>query len=218
MDPSRRAVLKAAAILLVDQWAMSRRFALAGEPKRGPEKDERKIIVVACGGIRRAETFQNTALVNIPHLVHDLLPGSLFLPYVQNAGATSHYNTISSIITGNWQRLDDWGISGTEKDYLPLRFGTSEFGVCDYARGKEHGMERGTRCDSGRYLRLDCDSDGNLNDRRNRRTGSRQCSWMNWKISSRRLRVRRSRRARSLIAMCSTRHLRKQSQARSHGG
>ena len=26
-----------------------------------------------------------------------------------NAGVTSHFNTISSILTGNWQRFDDWG-------------------------------------------------------------------------------------------------------------
>jgi hypothetical protein len=28
---------------------------------------------------------------------------------VRNAGVTSHYNTTSSILTGNWQRVDDWG-------------------------------------------------------------------------------------------------------------
>src|SRR5271167_1978649 len=111
MVASRRDILKAAAILLVDQWAISRRFVFADEQATRPTKDERKIIVVACGGIRRAETFQNTGLGNIPHLVHDLLPGSVFYPYIRNAGATSHYNTISSIITGTWQRLDDWGLT-----------------------------------------------------------------------------------------------------------
>jgi hypothetical protein len=130
MDASRRDVLKAAAVLLVDHWAISRRLAFAGEPAEGPGKDERKVIVVACGGIRRAETFQNTGLGNIPHLVHDLLPGSVFYPYIRNAGATSHYNTISSIITGNWQRLDDWGMtapaSPTMFEYLRKRMGLTQ--------------------------------------------------------------------------------------------
>jgi len=45
MDASRRDLLKAAAVLLVDQVAMSRRFAFADEPAGGPAKDERKVIV-----------------------------------------------------------------------------------------------------------------------------------------------------------------------------
>jgi hypothetical protein len=28
---------------------------------------------------------------------------------VRNAGVTSHFNTTSSILTGDWQRVDDWG-------------------------------------------------------------------------------------------------------------
>ena len=78
--------MKAAAVLLVDQWAMSRRFAFADEPAGGPAKDERKVIVVACGGIRRAETFLNTGLGNIPHLCRDLMPRSVFYPYNSQCG------------------------------------------------------------------------------------------------------------------------------------
>ena len=109
MDASRRNLLKAAAILLVDQWASSRKPAFAGESPNTSGNDERKVIIVACGGIRRAETFLDTGLVNIPHLYRELLPQSVFYPSLRNAGATSHYNTISSILTGTWQRLDDWG-------------------------------------------------------------------------------------------------------------
>ncbi len=109
MDASRRDLLKAAAILLVGQWALSRGRAFAMESSSAAGKDERKVIVVACGGIRRAESFSKTGLGNIPHLSRDLLPRSVFYPSIRNAGATSHYNTISSILTGNWQRLDDWG-------------------------------------------------------------------------------------------------------------
>lgn len=68
-----------------------------------------KVIVLLCGGMRQAETFQDPAFTNIPHLHRDLLPAGLFFPYLENAGVTSHFNTIASVLTGNWQRVDDWG-------------------------------------------------------------------------------------------------------------
>ncbi len=111
MDVSRRDILKAASIWLVDQLACSRRFAFAGAPSNAAGRDDRKVIIVACGGVRRAETFLKTGLQNIPHLYNDLLPQCVFYPLLRNAGVTSHYNTISSILTGNWQRLDDWGMT-----------------------------------------------------------------------------------------------------------
>jgi hypothetical protein len=130
MDASRRDLLKAAAILLVDQWAGWRGRAFAAERSTNNGRDERKVIVVACGGIRRAETFSNTGLENIPHLYGELLPKSVFYPFIRNAGATSHYNTISSILTGNWQRLDDWGKTAPESptlfEYLRKRMGLSQ--------------------------------------------------------------------------------------------
>ena len=130
MDASRRDLLKAAAILLVDQWAGSRGRAFARESSSAPAKDERKVIVVACAGIRRAESFSATGLGNIPHLYRELLPQSVFYPFIRNAGATSHYNTISSIVTGNWQRLDDWGktppVSPTLFEYLRKRMELSQ--------------------------------------------------------------------------------------------
>ncbi len=68
-----------------------------------------KIIVVIVGGVRRAETFSREGLENIPHLATDLFPKSLFYPHTRNEGVTAHFNAISSILTGNWQRVDDWG-------------------------------------------------------------------------------------------------------------
>jgi hypothetical protein len=130
MDASRRNLLKAAAILLVDQWASSPSRAFAGAPSSNSGNSERKVIVVACGGIRRAETFSATGLENIPHLFRELLPQSVFYPSIRNAGATSHYNTISSIVTGNWQRLDDWGKTPPESatlfEVLRKRMGLSQ--------------------------------------------------------------------------------------------
>ena len=55
------------------------------------------------------------------------MPHSVFYPYIRNAGATSHFNTLSSILTGTWQRLDDWGktspTSPTLFEYLRKRMG-----------------------------------------------------------------------------------------------
>lgn len=124
MDYIRRNLLKAAAVLLVEHWAGAHRKAFAGElaPQTG-----RKVIVVACGGIRRSDTFSAAGFQNIPHLYRDLMPQSVFYPFVRNGGVTSHYNTISSILTGNWQRLDDWGktppASPTLFEYLRKRTG-----------------------------------------------------------------------------------------------
>jgi hypothetical protein len=124
MDESRRTLLKATAALLVDQWAAGRLGALAAEPSVGAG---RKVVIVTCGGIRREDTFAESGFHNIPHLYRDLLPQSAFYPFVRNAGVTSHYNTISSIVSGNWQRVDDWGktapTSPTLFEYLRKRMG-----------------------------------------------------------------------------------------------
>jgi hypothetical protein len=61
------------------------------------------------GGVRRDETFSPEGAVNIPHLTGDLLPRSVFYRHARNEGVTAHFNAISSILTGNWQRVDDWG-------------------------------------------------------------------------------------------------------------
>ncbi len=104
MDLSRRELLVGAAALLVEQWAAGR-----GVCESSRTNADRKIVLVTCGGIRREDTFAPTGISNIPRLYGDLLPQCLFFPNVRNEGVTSHYNTISSILTGNWQRLDDWG-------------------------------------------------------------------------------------------------------------
>ena len=130
MDASRRNILKAAAILLVDQWAGLYGRAFAGQSAGASGKDERKVIIMACGGIRRAESFSESGFANIPRLYRELLPRSVFFPFIRNAGATSHYNTISSMLTGSWQRLDDWGKTPPESptlfEYLRKRTGLSQ--------------------------------------------------------------------------------------------
>jgi hypothetical protein len=68
-----------------------------------------KVILIVIGGVRRDETFSPEGQANIPHLTRDLLPKSLFYAHARNDGVTAHFNAISSILTGNWQRVDDWG-------------------------------------------------------------------------------------------------------------
>src|ERR1700750_848272 len=106
VDASKRTFLRAAGLLVAGMMlpqahADEKAFANAGSGQ--------KIIVVIVGGVRRAETFSREGLVNIPHLVTDLFPKSLFYPHTRNEGVTAHFNAISSILTGNWQRVDDWG-------------------------------------------------------------------------------------------------------------
>ncbi|MDE3188690.1 MAG: hypothetical protein KGM96_14350 [Acidobacteriota bacterium] len=106
VEESRRAFLHAAGLLIAGLMLPQ---ASADEPLRAAAGSGHKILVVIIGGVRRAETFSREGLENIPHLAGDLLPHALFYPYARNEGVTAHFNAISSILTGNWQRVDDWG-------------------------------------------------------------------------------------------------------------
>jgi hypothetical protein len=105
IDRSKRTFLRAAGLLvagmILPQARADERSAAAGS--------DHKVIVVIIGGVRRAETFSRDGVENIPHLYADLLPHALFYPHTRNEGVTAHFNAISSILTGNWQRVDDWG-------------------------------------------------------------------------------------------------------------
>jgi len=83
------------------------------------QRPARRTVLITLGGIRRQESWSPQGLRYIPHLYNDLLPQALFYPYTANEGVTSHFNTISSILTGVWQRVDDWG---SEKPVGPTLF------------------------------------------------------------------------------------------------
>ena len=106
VDASKRRFLQAAGILVAGMM-FPKGYAEAISP--APSDSGHKVVLVVIGGVRRAETFSGDGLVNIPHLASDLLPRSLFYLHARNEGVTAHFNAISSILTGNWQRLDDWG-------------------------------------------------------------------------------------------------------------
>jgi hypothetical protein len=84
-----------------------------------PGRPARRIVLVTIGGIRRQESFSQQGLIHVPRLHSELLPKSLFYPYTVNEGVTSHFNTISSILTGAWQHVDDWG---SQKPAAPTIF------------------------------------------------------------------------------------------------
>ncbi|MGB7592913.1 MAG: hypothetical protein WCD04_18860 [Terriglobia bacterium] len=105
-DPSKRTFLRAAGLLVAGLVVPQAR---GGKSPQAMAGSGQKVVVVIFGGVRRAETFSPEGLVNIPHLSKDLLPKALFYDSIRNEGVTAHFNAISSILTGNWQRVDDWG-------------------------------------------------------------------------------------------------------------
>ncbi len=69
----------------------------------------RKVIIVTFGGgVRYAETFTPEGARNIPRLM-EMRPSGHFFKTCTNAGVLSHFNSTASILTGNWQRVDDFG-------------------------------------------------------------------------------------------------------------
>jgi hypothetical protein len=106
VDGSRRTFLRAAGLLVAGLMLPQAR---ADESRQEGPGAGHKVVVAVIGGVRRDETFSPDGLVNIPHLSADLLPKSLFYQHARNEGVTAHFNAISSILTGNWQRVDDWG-------------------------------------------------------------------------------------------------------------
>jgi hypothetical protein len=105
-DPSKRTFLRAAGLLVAGLMLPQVR---ADEGPQAAAGSGQRVVVVIFGGVRRAETFSPEGLENIPHLSGNLLPKALFYTRVRNEGVTAHFNAISSIFTGNWQRVDDWG-------------------------------------------------------------------------------------------------------------
>jgi hypothetical protein len=105
LEGSRRTFLQAAGLLTAGLLLPE----LRAEDSRIVAGSGHKVVVAIVGGVRRAETFSPEGLQYIPHLASDLMPNSVFYLHCRNEGVTAHFNSISSILTGNWQRLDDWG-------------------------------------------------------------------------------------------------------------
>lgn len=80
-------------------WQKARERVAAGQ---------RVILVTFGGGVRYAETFAPEGLRNIPRLAA-LKSEGYFFRECFNQGVLSHFNSTGSIVTGNWQRVDDFG-------------------------------------------------------------------------------------------------------------
>jgi len=106
VDVSKRAFLRAAGLLVAEEILARNAFARKDRNSNGPKN---KVILAVIGGVRRQETFSLQGFQNIPHLAQELGPQSLFYSDVRNEGVTAHFNAISSILTGTWQRVGDWG-------------------------------------------------------------------------------------------------------------
>jgi hypothetical protein len=106
VDDSKRAFLRAAGLLVAE--AFLSRTSLARSASSG-SRPKNKVVLAVIGGVRRQETFSLQGFQNIPHLAQELGPESLFYTDVRNEGVTAHFNAISSILTGTWQRVGDWG-------------------------------------------------------------------------------------------------------------
>ncbi len=104
---SRRNFLSATAALLLQRGLPWKSFAGGGQ--HGIGGSGQRAVIVIFGGVRRTETFSPEGIENIPHLSGDMLRHALLFADIRNQGVTAHFNAISSIFTGNWQRLDDWG-------------------------------------------------------------------------------------------------------------
>ncbi len=82
--------------------------SLQGQELAARGASNKVILVTFGGGVRYSETFAPEGLVNIPRLVA-LRPSGYFFRNCVNAGVLSHFNSTASILTGNWQRVDDFG-------------------------------------------------------------------------------------------------------------
>jgi len=66
------------------------------------------IIVTFGGGARDDETFAQEGQVNIPCLMKQLIPQGTFFTQVVNAGILGHYVATTSILTGVYERFDNF--------------------------------------------------------------------------------------------------------------
>jgi hypothetical protein len=102
---SRRDFLRNAANLALGS-ALFRRCSLA---RTSVSTNRRKVIVITFGGgARDQETFSPEGQNNIPHLVRELIPQSMFFTQVVNHGILGHYVATASLATGVYETLNNF--------------------------------------------------------------------------------------------------------------
>lgn len=100
---SKRSFLRMSGLAIASRVAPDDLLAAAK-----PDPRHKVIIVTFGGGVRYSETFTPEGQRNIPRLAA-LKSSGRFYSTCMNAGVLSHYNSSGSIVTGNWQRVDDFG-------------------------------------------------------------------------------------------------------------
>ncbi|MGB6133500.1 MAG: hypothetical protein WCC14_00240 [Acidobacteriaceae bacterium] len=103
---SRREFLRGSVGVLAAASA-NKAFALSGAASLMP-RSEKTIIVTFGGGARDDETFAPDGQRNIPHLLSELLPQGTFFPQIVNKGILGHYVATASIVTGTYERFDNF--------------------------------------------------------------------------------------------------------------
>jgi len=69
---------------------------------------QKTVVVTFGGGARDDETFAEDGQQNIPHLLTELLPQGTFYTHVENGGILGHYVATASIVTGVYERFDNF--------------------------------------------------------------------------------------------------------------
>lgn len=103
LELTKRQFVRLAGLSIADR--IFPRWLRAESPPRAQNK---VIIVTFGGGVRYSETFAPEGVRNIPRLL-ELKPQGYFFRNCVNSGVLSHFNSTASIVTGNWQRVDDFG-------------------------------------------------------------------------------------------------------------
>jgi hypothetical protein len=102
---SRREFLQGGmGLLSISSTSQLRRLVLGSTLRPAPKT----VIVTFGGGARDDETFAPVGQRNIPHLLKELLPQGTFFTQVVNSGILGHYVATASIVTGTYERFDNF--------------------------------------------------------------------------------------------------------------
>jgi hypothetical protein len=79
----------------------------------GPQK-RKAVVVTFGGGCRDEETFMPEGQENIPHLLKEIIPQSMFFTRVVNRGILGHYVATASLATGVYETFDNFAAVAPE--------------------------------------------------------------------------------------------------------
>lgn len=79
-----------------------------------PAHRRKTVVVTFGGGARDQETFDLEGQENIPHLLKEMLPQATFYSQVVNKGILGHYVATASLVTGTYERFDNFADAAPE--------------------------------------------------------------------------------------------------------